>query len=130
MLEILLLITLALLLALLLVLLILLRRPAAGAGSDLLIRFEGLKSSIETVDRLLRDESARSREAFERSAQQDREELQRALRSSADSLQSRIAEIASLQRGQLDSFAGQLSAVSQTTGEKLDRVRDLSLIHI
>jgi DNA recombination protein RmuC len=117
-------ITLALLLAVFVILLILLRRPAADAGRDLLIRIEGLKSSIETVDRLLRDESARSRETSERSAQQDREEIQRALRSSGDSLQSRLAEIASLQRGQLDSFAAQLGVVTQTTGEKLDRVRD------
>jgi DNA recombination protein RmuC len=122
--ETLLIITLALLLAVFVVLLILLRRPAGDGGGDLLVRLEALKSSIETVDRLLRDESARSREASERSAQQDREEIQRALRSSADSLQSRLAEIASLQRGQLDSFAGQLGAVSQTTGEKLDKVRD------
>jgi DNA recombination protein RmuC len=114
----------ALLLSVLGILFILLRRPAGSAEKDLLVRFEGLKSSVETLERLLRDESARSREASERSAQQDREELQGALRFSADSLQARLAEIASLQRGQLDSFAAQLSAASQTTGEKLDRVRD------
>jgi DNA recombination protein RmuC len=122
--ESLLIVILMLLLAVVVMLFLLLRRPASDPSGDLLIRLEALKSSIETVDRLLRDESARSREASERSAQQDREELQRALHSSADSLQSRLAEIASLQRGQLDSFAGQLGAVSQTTGEKLDRVRD------
>jgi DNA recombination protein RmuC len=122
--ESLLIIAIALLLALLVTLLIILRRPARSAASDLLIRFEGLKSALEAVDRLLREESVRSREASERSAQQDREELQRALHSSADSLQSRLAEIATLQRGQLDSFAAQLGAVTQTTGEKLDRVRD------
>jgi DNA recombination protein RmuC len=122
--ESLLIVILMLLLVVVVMLYLLLRRPASDSSGDLLIRFEALKSSVETVDRLLRDESARSREASERSAQQDREELQRALHSSADSLQSRLAEIASLQRGQLDSFAGQLGAVSQTTGEKLDRVRD------
>ncbi len=122
--EPLLLIAVALLLAILLLLVIMFRRPAGGAGNDLAIRFESLKSSIESIDRLLREESARSREASDRSAQQDREELQRALRESADSLQARLAEIASLQRGQLDSFAAQLGTVTQTTGEKLDRVRD------
>ena len=122
--ETLLFITLALLLAVLAMVVFILRRPAGDAGRDLLIRYEGLKSAVETLDRLLREESARSREASERSAQQDREEIQRALRSSADSLQSRLAEIASLQRGQLDSFAVQLGTVTQTTGEKLDRVRD------
>jgi len=122
--ESLLIVTLALVLCALVVLFILLRRPADDGGGDLLIRFETLKSSMDAIDRLLRDELARSRDASERSAQQDREELQRALRSSADSLQSRLAEIASLQRGQLDSFAAQLGAVTQTTGEKLDRVRD------
>jgi DNA recombination protein RmuC len=122
--ETLLIVALVLLVAVVGLLLLILRRPAGDPGSDLPIRFESLKSAIETVDRLLRDESARSREASERSAQQDREELQRALRESADSLQSRLAEIASLQRGQLDSFAAQLTSVNQTTGEKLDRVRD------
>lgn len=117
-------ITIALLLVVIVILLVILRRPAGEAGRDLLIRFEGVKTSVESVDRLLREESARSREVSERSAQQGREELQGALRSSSDSLQSRLAEIASLQRGQLDSFAAQLGAVTQTTGEKLDRVRD------
>ncbi|HTY57263.1 MAG TPA: DNA recombination protein RmuC [Bacteroidota bacterium] len=122
--ETLLLIALALLCTLLVVLLIIFRRPAGDAGRDLLVRVESLKNAVETVDRLLREESARSREASDRSAQQDREEIQRALRASADSLQARLAEIASLQRGQLDSFAAQLGTVTQTTGEKLDRVRD------
>ena len=122
--ETLLLSALALLLAAVVMLVVMLRRPSADAGRDLLVRFESLKSGLETIDRLLRDESARSREASERSAAQDREELQRALRGSADSLQARLAEIASLERGQLDSFAAQLNAVQQTTGEKLDRVRD------
>ena len=122
--ETLLIVALVFLAAVLALLLVILRRPVRDAGNDLQIRFEALKSAVETVDRLLREESARSREASERSAQQDREELQSALRASADSLQSRLAEIASLQRGQLDSFAAQLTTVTQTTGEKLDRVRD------
>jgi len=115
---------LALLIAAIVMLVVILRRPSGGAGSDLLVRFESLKSALESIDRVLRDESARSREASARSAAQDREELQRALRESADSLQARLAEIAALERGQLDSFAAQLGAVQQTTGEKLDRVRD------
>ncbi len=122
--EILLVTAIALLVIVLLILVISLRRPAGGAGSDFLLRIESLKSAVENVDRVLRDESARSRQAAERSAVQDREEIQGALRSSADSLQSRLAEIASLQRGQLDSFAAQLGTVTQTTGERLDRVRD------
>jgi len=105
-------------------LIILLRRPASGREADILLRVEALKSSLESLDRRLGEESALSRDSAARSAGQDREELQRGLRSSADSLQARLAEIASLQRGQLDSFAAQLASVTQSTGERLERVRD------
>jgi len=100
----------------------LLRRPAGG--TDILLRVEALKSALETLDRRVGEESTLSRESASRSAGQDREELQRGLRASADSLQARLAEIASLQRGQLDSFAAQIAAVTQSTGERLDRMRD------
>jgi len=114
----------AILLMVLALVVILLRRPAGGGGTDLLLRVEALKSALDTLDRRLGEESALSRESASRTAGQDREELQRGLRSNADSLQARLSEIASLQRGQLDSFAAQLASVTQSTGERLDRVRD------
>ena len=112
-----------LLLLVLAAVLFLLRRPPGGS-TDLLLRVEAMKSALETLDRRLGEESALSRESASRSAGQEREELQRGLRASGDSLQARLAEIASLQRGQLDSFAAQLAAVTQSTGERLDRMRD------
>jgi len=122
--DILLLVVAVLLLAGIATVIILVRRPSQGGGPDILLRVEALKSALESLDRRLGEESALSRESAARSAGQDREELQRGLRASADSLQSRLAEIASLQRGQLDSFAAQLASVTQSTGERLDRVRD------
>lgn len=117
------LITIGLLCVALIMLLLVLRRPS-GSGAELLARLDVLRASLEQMDRALRDELARMREAAEKSAKMDREELQGALRGNADSLQMRLAEIASLQRNQLDSFAGQLVALSRSSEQRLDALRD------
>ena len=119
------LLTIGLLCVAVVLLIFVLRRPAgAGAGTELITRLDALRTSLEQMDRALRDELARMREAGEKSAKMDREELQSALRGNADSLQMRLAEIASLQRSQLDSFASQLVALSRSNEQRLDALRE------
>jgi len=100
------------------------RRPHAGAGSDVVVKLDVVRDQLEKLDRALREEFARTRNAADASATQDRQELHNALRLSADSLQARLADIANLQRSQLDSFAGQLASLTQLTEQKLDRARE------
>jgi DNA recombination protein RmuC len=107
-----------------LLLLLFLRRSPSGPTGDLSVALEVLKTQLEKIDRALREESARSRDTADASAKQNREELQSALRTSADSLQARVADIAQLQRSQLDSFAQQLNGLTQATEQKLDRARE------
>lgn len=109
---------------LVLLLVLVLRRAPAGTAGGLAIALEVLKTQLEKIDRALREESARSRDTADASAKVNREELQSALRASADSLQARVAEIAHLQRSQLDSFAQQLNGLTQATEQKLDRARE------
>lgn len=107
------------------IVLLIVRRPVqADAGKELLSRLDALRVAFEQMDRAIREEFARTREASEKSAKMDREELQGALRTNADSLQARLAEIASLQHGQLDSFANQLVALTRSSEQKLDAVRE------
>lgn len=114
------------LLAVTLVLLVvlLLRRPAPDRSGDLLLKLELVKDGMDQFDRTLREEFSRSRDAADLSARQEREELLNGLRALADSLQTRIAENAGLQRSQLDSFAAQLAALTGSNEAKLETVRE------
>jgi len=56
-------------------------------------------------------------------AHQERAELASSLKSFGDSVQARMAEIAGLQRCQLEGFAAQLSMLTATNEQKMDAVR-------
>jgi DNA recombination protein RmuC len=103
---------------------LLLRRPAPDRTGDLILTLEMIKTQMEKFDRTLREEFSRSRDAADLSARQEREELLNGLRTSADSLQTRLAENAGLQRSQLDSFAAQLAALTGSNEAKLETVRE------
>ena len=116
--------TLILLAAVIVLLLLLLRRPLDGADGNTTLTLGILRDQLEKLDRSMGDEFARARESIQSSAQQDRSELQGALRSTADSLQARLAEIAALQRNQLESFAQNLTLLTQTMEQRVDRLRE------
>ena len=116
--------TLILLAAVIVLLLLLLRRPSGGADGNITLTLGILRDQLEKLDRSMGDEFARARESIQSSGQQDRSELQGALRSTADSLQARLAEIATLQRNQLDSFAQNLTVLTQTMEQRVDRLRE------
>ncbi|MEW6510283.1 MAG: DNA recombination protein RmuC [Bacteroidota bacterium] len=115
-----------LVIAVALLLLLISRKPGAGGAADgVAVEIALIREQLDKLERALREEFARSRDAAATTAQQDRQELQGALRNSSDSLQSRLAEIAGLQRAQLDGFARQLESLTQGTELKLERVREL-----
>jgi DNA recombination protein RmuC len=112
------------LLAVAIILLLLFRRSPQDRSADFLLKLELIREQMEQLDRTLRAEFSRTREAAEVSARQEREELVNSLRASADSLQARVAENAALQRSQLDSFAAQLAALTGSNEAKLESVRE------
>jgi len=87
--------------------------------SDLAILAEKHNRS-ETV---LKDEMSRNREEMERNASRIRLELSKALEASSDALLKRAAESAGMQKGQLDSFAKQLTVLTRMNEDKLETIR-------
>lgn len=74
--------------------------------SDVDNRFASLEKNQEKMEKTLREESA-----------QNRKEI-------SDSILSRMSDIAGLQKNQLDIFASQLSTLTQTNDQKLERMRE------
>jgi DNA recombination protein RmuC len=112
------------LLAVAIIILLLVRRSPPDRSADFLLKLELIKEQMEQLDRTLRAEFSRTREAADISARQEREEVVNGLRALADSLQARVAENATLQRSQLDSFAAQLAALTGSNEAKLESVRE------
>lgn len=69
-----------------------------------------------------------SRERLERAMREEialtRRELGDAMRQFGDSVQARMADIATLQAGQLDAFSRQLLTLTQSNDQKLERLRE------
>lgn len=103
---------------------VLLRRKGGGDFAALLARFDLLDKGLDRCERSSRDEIARNREEATSVARQGREETANALKSFGDSLQANMANIAGLQKDQLETFAGQLSMLTQTNEKRLDRMRE------
>ncbi|MDI6871938.1 MAG: DNA recombination protein RmuC [Bacillota bacterium] len=90
----------------------------------LAVRLEALDRSLERAERVVREEAAQSRSEAALQARQGREELSGALRQFSDFLLSRMTEIATLQKEQLDIFATQLTTLTQTNEQKLEKLRE------
>lgn len=86
-------------------------------------RFASLEKTLERNERLVNGEIAMNREESNINARQVREELNQSVRSFNDSVLARMAEIATLQRNQLDIFATQLGSLTKTNDQKLEQLR-------
>ncbi len=86
--------------------------------------FADLEKNQERIERTFKEEVARNREETGALAQQGREELNRSIHVSGESLLSRISEIAQLQKNQLDTFANELAHLTQSNEQKLERLRE------
>lgn len=87
-------------------------------------RFASIEKNQERTERALKEEVAKSREEAGSNARQGREELSRSMGVVNESLLSRMKDIADLQKNQLDTFAGQLSRLTQSNEERLERLRE------
>jgi len=87
-------------------------------------RIDDLQRMLERQERTLREEMFRSREESANSARQAREELVAAMTGLGDSLLKRMSDIAQLQKNQLDIFAGQLKALTESNADRMDKLRE------
>ncbi|MDR3541254.1 MAG: DNA recombination protein RmuC [Desulfosporosinus sp.] len=86
-------------------------------------KFAILEKNLERNERLVNGEIAKNREESSTNSRQVREELNQSVHSFNDSVLTRMAEIANLQRNQLDIFAIQLGSLTKTNDLKLEQLR-------
>ena len=91
--------------------------------TPLINKLDMLQNFQERTDRSVRDEIAKFREEMKTGAHQERTELTGSIKSSGDSLQAHMVEIADMQRNQLESFAARLSLLTTTNEQKMESVR-------
>jgi len=105
---------------------LLLVRLFRNTTSDNLIdtRMASLERLLERQERLLRDESARTREEMQQSARLGRGEMGLAVANLGDSQLKRMGEIATLQKNQLETFIQQLKSLTTSNETRMDRLRD------
>jgi len=85
--------------------------------------FRALESGLERTERELRQEMARGRQEAALAARGDREEQSRALESLAKTLSGQLGQLGTLQAGQLESFALQLTRLTQSNEQRFEQLR-------
>jgi len=100
------------------------RLSRSAASSAVTARIDALERVLERQERVLREELTRNREEAQLSARQGREEIARAVSAFGDSLLKRMSELAGLQKGQLEIFAGQLKNLTASNEGRMDKLRE------
>lgn len=106
-----------------LLLIILLTRSSQNSFVQFENKFASLEKNLERNERLVNGEISKNREESNLNARQVREELNQSVHSFNESILARMAEIANLQRNQLDIFATQLGSLTKTNDQKLEQLR-------
>jgi DNA recombination protein RmuC len=88
-----------------------------------LSRLDVLEKGNERTERVVKDEIARQREEAAGQARALREELGAVLKSVGDSTVNSLGEIGKAQRGQLETFSGQLAKLIESNEKKLGELR-------
>jgi DNA recombination protein RmuC len=94
---------------------------AALAGLD--ARLEAIEKSDERTERALREELSRSGETLRSEVARNRHELSTSFNDFGEGVGKRMGEIATLQSDRLESFARRLEGLTQSTEQRLDRLR-------
>lgn len=104
-------------------LLIILMRSSTAKLLKFEYRFNSLDKNLDSLGRDLREEISKNRDETNKNARQVREELNNSLKIFGDFFLTRMSEIATMQKNQLDIFSNQLLNLSQTNEQKLDKMR-------
>src|SRR3974390_3287930 len=91
--------------------------------TSLLNRLDVLEKGSERTERAVKDEITRQREEIAAQARALREELGAVLKSVGDSTINSLGEIGKAQRGQLETFSGQLAKLIESNENKLGQLR-------
>src|SRR5207253_662835 len=102
-----------------LVIAIVLLRRRSGA-SDVGVYLATIEKGIDRVDRGVREEIARNRDELSASARQARDEQTNSLRSFGQALAQHLSQLGAAQKAQLDTFAAQLSMLTQSNETRLE----------
>jgi DNA recombination protein RmuC len=108
-----------LVIAVVLLVMVLLRQRAESAAAS----SRELVQGQERAERLLREEMARSRQEAAQNSQQLREDVANALKGLGDSSVNSISQIGLQQKGQFDSFATQLAALTDSNERRMIELR-------
>jgi len=101
----------------------LLRRKAAIDPDALKGNFDAVTAAQERTERAVREEIARNREESGEAAKNLRDEVGERVRGFNDSVLKLMADIAALQKNQLESFGVALAAMSESSGARLEAMR-------
>jgi DNA recombination protein RmuC len=104
-------------------LIVLIRRRPAQLLADIRETIGDLNERLDRLERALREELALGRQEAAHGDRQAREELRSGLAQLTDALLNRMAEIARLQKDQLDSFSKQLADLTALNETKLEALR-------
>jgi len=110
-------ITIILLLIIIFLLLVLLFKKKNPQESEQLSKLDDLEKEFQRMDTSLKDEFRRNREESATSSKQTREEI-------SDSVLKRMTEIANMQKDQLTTFSNQLTSLTKSNEDKLDKMRE------
>src|SRR5664280_773009 len=99
------------------------QKVSRNSSANMESRLEAIEKAQERTERVVKEEIALSRSEQGKAASEQRQELSAAFKTLGDSVGQRINDVASLQKGQLEAFAAQLTAFANTIREKLDGAR-------
>jgi len=85
---------------------------------------KNFEKNQQRTESITKEEIAKNRTETSQNNQLSRKEMADSLKAFGDSLLSRMAEIAGLQKNQLDTFSKQLSIQTRTNEEKLEQMRE------
>ncbi len=105
------------------ILLLQLLQRAARQKDALEPHFRALESGLERVERELRQELARGRQEADTAARGNREEQGQSLDRLAQTLAAQIGQLGALQAQQLESFALQLTRLTQSNEQRFEQLR-------
>ncbi|WP_435549954.1 DNA recombination protein RmuC [Desulfobacterium sp. N47] len=102
---------------------LILRRNQKDAETKLKEKFEKLETYTANIENVVKKEFSENRKEYGQNAKSAREELGASLKDFGGSLAKRIAEIAGMQKNQLDTFSKQLLDMTRLNEEKLELMR-------
>lgn len=100
------------------------RKPNRDVPHGLMSQLAVIERAQDKLESALRDEVAKGREEASKSARLAREELMNSLYAFSKNTLSAVGEMSSQHKNLLDSFAKQLTELTQMNEQKLERVRD------